>query len=284
MTQDKGNASADGFGKLSRGLAALSRLNGGSPAQLRLAWFLAKADLQKRFAGTIGGAVWAGIGPILMIGVVWFALDIGLGLRVSIGPDYGLRLVVALVAWQMVSETITDGATSISRNPHLVTKIVFPVGLLPVASALAATIVHCALVVAVMLMLAIMGQLSWSTVWLLPLAFGYLFILVSVIAVICATLNVVARDTGAIVPFFIAAAFWLTPIVWTIDRLPTEWRAIAFLNPFSLAIDGYRAALLGSPLPFGFGTAAVGLGITACLGGTALYVFHLFRGDFADRL
>ena len=250
----------------------------------RLVWFLARSELGRRFAGTAGGVLWAALGPVLMIGVVWFALDIGLGLRASVGPDYGVALIVGMIAWQMVSESINDSTSIITRNSHLVKKIVFSVELLPVASALAAGIIHMALLTVLMLALAFLNVLSWGTLWQLPLWFALLFTTITVLNLLAATLNVVFRDLSAVVPFMMSAAFWLTPVVWMSDKLPASWRAVALANPFALAVEGYRAALLGRPLPFTTATAVASMVAVACIGALSCYLFRLYRPDFADYL
>ena len=263
------------------------RPGGGGPAlaeQARLVWFLARSELGRRFAGTAGGVLWAALGPVLMIGVVWFALDVGLGLRASIGPDYGVALIVGMVAWQLISESINDSTSIITRNSHLVKKIVFSVELLPVASAVAAGILHMALLAVLLPALAFMGLLSWGTLWQLPLWFALLFATITVLNLLVATLNVVFRDLSAIVPFILSAAFWLTPVVWMSDKLPGPWRAVALANPFALAVEGYRAALLGRPLPFTSATAAASVLVVVCIGALSCYLFRLFRADFADYL
>jgi lipopolysaccharide transport system permease protein len=172
----------------------------------------------------------------------------------------------------------------ITRAPHLVKKIVFPVEVLPIVSMVSAALIHAGLLLVVMAVLALQGALSWSTLWQLPLWFGLLSLTVTAIASMAATLNVVWRDTSAMIPFLVSAAFWLTPIVWTADKLPPAWRDLALANPFAICVEGYRAALLGQSPPFSSVSLLVSAAVLVALAALALYLFRLFRPEFADHL
>jgi len=252
--------------------------------RLRLTLFLARTELSRRYAGTIGGVAWTVIGPLTVIAVIWFALDVGLGLRAASGSDFGYRLVVGLVAWQFFSEAVNDATGSILRNPHLVKKVVFPVQLLPLASAISSLYVHLALLAALIVSLVILrGQPSLSILQL-PLWIGLSTLITITVGLITASLNTVYRDTGPLVPFLVNLLFWLSPIIWPLEKLPDDWKAIAIWNPMTVVIEGYRAALLGAPSAIDLShtvTMALIMVVSAC---GAAFVFHVLRPLFADRL
>ena len=51
--------------------------------RLPLLLYLARSELQRRYAGSAGGLLWALFPPLALMGVMWFALDIGLGMRAA---------------------------------------------------------------------------------------------------------------------------------------------------------------------------------------------------------
>jgi lipopolysaccharide transport system permease protein len=253
-------------------------------SKLRLVLFLARTELSRRYAGTVGGVAWTVIGPLTVIGVIWFALDVGLGLRAASGPDFGYRLVVALVAWQYFSDTVNDATGSILRNPHLVKKVVFPVQLLPLASSVSSLYVHLALLGALILALTILREGPTVDILQLPLWIALSMLISATIGTLTASLNTVYRDTGPLVPFLINLLFWLSPIIWPLEKLPDEWKAIAIWNPMTVVIEGYRAALLGVPSVIDpwHSVIVVLMMALAALGSAA--VFKLLRPTFADRI
>jgi lipopolysaccharide transport system permease protein len=253
-------------------------------SRLSLLAYLARSQLETRHAGSAGGMAWAIIAPLALIATMWVALDLGLGLRQLVSADYSLMLVLGMLPWLAFSDAIGDATHSVQRAPHLVKKMVFPVELLPVASVLAAYAVHLVLLVGAILMFAFMGRISLAGMLLLPLWLGLGFALACGIALLAAGLNVIVRDTGTIVPFMTTIWFWLTPVIWPLNRVPADWLWLVALNPMSIVIEGYRSALLATPFPFGAGQVALSL---TCVGAVVIAGFSLFqllRPSFADAI
>ena len=251
--------------------------------RLPLLLYLARSELQRRYAGSAGGLLWALFPPLALMGVMWFALDIGLGMRAAAGPDYGLALVIGLLPWLAFADAVGDSTSSVIRAPHLVKKTVFPVALLPLASVVAAFLVHLALAVIALAVMAYLGRLSFSALFL-PIWILLGFCLSCGIALIVSSVNVIVRDMGSLTPFLVTIWFWLTPIVWPLKQVPQDWRWLAALNPMAIVVEGYRAAIMGADLPFAMTNiiGALAGALLLCLLGSAL--FSSLRPTFADAL
>lgn len=250
--------------------------------KLSLSVYLARMEFERRFAGSMGGKLWVFAGPFLTIAVIWVALDYGLGLRGSVGPDYGMSLAVGLCCWLFFSEAVNTAMGSITGQPHLVKKVVFPVILLPVANILVAFAVHLVILAFVILVVLLQGKTPGIGVLLLPFWIGCLFVLTLSVALLVAALNVLVRDTAALVPNVISFLFWITPIIWPVSQLTGDWYLIAWLNPAAIIIDGYRSALLGTePLLSGAGTAIFAL-VLAAFAAASVIIFRRLRLMFAD--
>ncbi|MGL4637676.1 MAG: ABC transporter permease [Beijerinckiaceae bacterium] len=250
----------------------------------RLVFFLARTELSRRYSGTVGGAAWTIIGPLSVIAVIWFALDVGLGLRATSGPDFGYQLVVALVAWQFFSDTVNDATGSILRNPHLVKKVVFPVILLPITSAISSLYVHLVLLLALVVALTFLRGAPTMSILQLPLWIALGMLTAGTLGMLAASLNTVFRDTGPMVPFIVNLLFWLSPIIWPMDKLSPEWKAIAIWNPMAVVIEGYRTALLGGPFVIDPMHAVIITLVMLVAAAGVLVVFGLLRPLFADRI
>lgn len=250
--------------------------------KLSLSAHLARMEFERRFAGSAGGKLWVFAGPFLTIAVIWVALDYGLGLRGSAGPDYGMSLAIGLCCWLFFSEAVNSAIGSITSQPHLVKKVVFPVILLPVANILVAFAVHLVILACVILAVLVQGKVPGLAALALPFWIGCLFVLTMSVALLVAALNVLLRDTAALVPNIISFLFWITPIVWPASRLDGQWTLIALLNPAAIIIDGYRNALLGTaPLLSWPGTLIFTLAL-ALFAGASFRLFRKLRLMFAD--
>jgi lipopolysaccharide transport system permease protein len=210
-------------------------------------------------------------------------LDATLDLRRTVGAGYGNALVVGLAVWLFFSEAISASLTSITGQPQLMKKTVFPAVILPISTVLASAVIHLFVLAALIAALAVSGiapgiAILWLPIWLLiALVFA-----VS-LGVMVAALNVVLPDAGAIVTGLLSLWFWLTPIVWPLSYAPEGWRILALANPLTPIIEGYRHALLGAPVA----DATIGAaGVIATLAAAVVsgLVFSRIRPQIADSL
>jgi lipopolysaccharide transport system permease protein len=251
---------------------------------LSLLAYLARTDIQRRHAGTVGGMAWAIVAPIALVGAIWFALDIGLGMRSKIGPGYGIALVIGIGAWMAFADVVGDSTSSVVRSPHLVKKVFFPVEFLPLSSVVSAYVIHMALLVFICIIVIATGHFSPSRIWMLPF-----FMIVSLVtstgmALLVSSLNVLVRDTAAIAPVLTTIWFWLTPIVWPLSQVPENWQSAVALNPMALVVEGYRAAITGSALPFGIQSVAISMAVSLMLLACGSLLFRSLRPAFGDAL
>jgi lipopolysaccharide transport system permease protein len=251
---------------------------------LSLLAYLARTDIQRRHAGTIGGMAWAIVAPIALVGAIWFALDIGLGMRSKAGPGYGIALVIGIGAWMAFADVVGDSTSSVVRNPHLVKKVFFPVEFLPLSSVVSAYVIHMALLVFICAIVIATGHFSPSRFWMLPFFMILSLVTSTGMALLVSSLNVLVRDTAAIAPVLTTIWFWLTPIVWPLSQVPEHWQSVVALNPMALVVEGYRAAITGSALPFGIQSIAISMAVSLMLLACGSLLFRSLRPAFGDAL
>ena len=254
-----------------------------SRARLSLLTYLAWSDLQRRYAGTKAGILWTILAPVALIGAMWFALDIGLGMRAA-GPAFGVNLVIGMVAWLAFSESVGDATGCVLRSPHLVKKVVFPVELLPLASVMSSFAVHLCLLAVLIAALALQGQAALGMIWTLPFWMALSAVMAAGLGFAVAGLNVIVRDTQAVAPFLVTVWFWLTPIVWPFSRIEEPWRWLGGLNPMAVVVEGYRTALTGAPYPFEPLAVIAAVAISIAVGAAGYVLFATLRPSFPDSL
>jgi len=60
------------------------------------------------------------------------------------------------------------------------------------------------------------------------------------------------RDVKFAMPFAVRMIMFTAPIVYSASTIPANYRIIYSLNPIVAVIEGYRACLLGTPIPWLF--------------------------------
>lgn len=203
---------------------------------------LAKADIIKTYSGAALGWAWALIKPTITILVYWFAFSVGLRQGKDInGFPYILWLISGVVPWFFMSEMITGGAGAIRKYKYLVTKMKFPVSTIPTFISLSKLAVHLCLIVIVMALFLLFGYRP-DIYWLqLPL---YMFCMVMFFimwALFSSMLASMSKDFLNLVKSLTTAVFWMSGIMWDINRIATPWvQTVLKFNPVTFVVTGYR--------------------------------------------
>ena len=262
----------------------LARLAPHVRQRLVLVLFLSRMEFSRRYSGTLGGALWMFVSPLLTILTIWVALEFGLSAGGRLGHNFGNGLAIGLAAWLCFVDIIQSATVSITSNPHLVKKVVFPVWVLPLASAFSAVAVHLTVLFVVTVVLWLTGMSFNLNIFLLLFWVLALVAFSSATAVILASLNVSFRDVAVIAPNLTSLLFWLTPILWPVENLTGVWKFIALLNPMAVIIEGYRYAFGLKDGGDGLSATLIFVLSTFAVSALAAVVYHRTRPAFADSL
>lgn len=242
-------------------------------------------DFRSRYVNNSLGGIWAFIQPAITILIFWFVFTVGFKSAAVGGTPFILWLISGMIPWFFLSESISQGTNAVVENDYLVKKIVFRVEMLSVvkiATAFAMHLVFVVLVMVIFLLYDYQPALSWLQLFYylgasIPLLLGITWITSSVL--------VFFRDMGQIVAMAIQFGFWLTPIFWSIDTVPQEYRTFLELNPANYIVQGYRDSFIGGAWfwekPFE-GLVYWGIALSLLVGGRM--VFKRLRPHFADVL
>jgi lipopolysaccharide transport system permease protein len=208
--------------------------------------FLAWRDLTVRYKQSTVGVLWAVLQPLLLAAA--FTLFFGKLAGLDVGDvSYALATFVALLPWQLVAFGVFSASGSVVRGQDLVTRVYFPRILIPLAPFAVALVDFCAAFAVALVWVTIASPsltlaIAWVPVFLL---LG----LVTTVGVGCwlAALNVRFRDVQVAVPLLVQLWFFCTPIAYPSSIVPEQWRVAYAVNPMVTAVDGFRAAMLGSP-------------------------------------
>ncbi len=246
-----------------------------------LGYFLVWRDLKVRYKQTVFGALWAIIQPFMLM--VVFSLFLG---RISgiapAGLPYPLFAFAGLVPWTLFSQSLIGSSNSLVGASNLIQKVYFPRLLLPV-SAIGSTLLDFAIAMAVLgLMMLYFGVLpSPSVLWILPLTALALMTSLAV-GVWLSALNVKYRDVRHAVPFLVQLWLFASPVAYSADLVPAEWRAIYQLNPMAGVLEGFRWALLGQGTPPPVDSIILSTVATVIGLGLGLAYFRRVERTFAD--
>lgn len=216
-----------------------------------LFYFLVWRNIKILYAQTILGFSWAIIQPLVQI--IIFTIVFGKVARISTdGIPYVLFSTVAIVPWTYMSQAMSQSSESLVTGQNMLGKVYFPRLIFPITPVLSKLVdfgISMALIFIVLIYYRV--QLTWNLL-LLP---AFMLMMISVPAGIGMWLSALAirfRDVKHAMPFLIRMLIYSAPIVYSASSIPANFRFIYSFNPIVGIIEGIRASLLGTPMPWSY--------------------------------
>ena len=261
---------------------------------------LVRKELKVKYTASVLGAVWSLLNPVVFLAVFSFVVIVtGNAL-----PHYPVYLLSGLLAWNLFSSSLLQGARSVVDNASLVKKVYFPREILPLAS-VGVTLVDFVLQSAVLLLFMLVTGYGFHlhVLWMYPLAVATLLVFTLAATLWVAGLNVRYRDVQHLLNLGLLVWFWMTPIVYPgalvqdyLTRKADVLWNLFLLNPLATIVFGFQRALYGVVSPEG--QAVLPQVSLRWMGGMLLlvltcsllllsYTWRLYfrlSGDFAEEL
>lgn len=266
--------------------------------QRELWWQLSKREVQGRYRGSVLGWGWSLITPLLMLAVYTFVFSQIFQARWSDlqqrGPlVFAINLFAGLIVFNVFSETANQSPSLMLGNANLVTKVIFPLEILPavnVAAALFHALTGLLVLTGFQLLNGLLSQgwgvglwgLHSSVLWL-PLVWFPLFTSCLALGWLLSALGVYLRDLGQVIGVAVNLLLFLSAVFYPLSALPVRWQPLLQLNPLVMVIEQTRRVAVNglSPSPTYLLAGSV-LSILACE--LSYRAFEKARRGFADVL
>ena len=226
-----------------------------------LFYFLVWRDIKVLYAQTILGLAWAILNPLVQI--VIFSIIFGNVAKLPTdGIPYVLFSTVAIIPWSYMSESMSASSQSLVSGQNMLGKIYFPRLIYPLTPILAKLVDFA---ISLLLLIGVMFYYQITPTWnllYLPLMMVLMMMIPAGVGFWLSALAIRYRDVKFAMPFVIRMLIYSAPILYTASSIPDQYRMLYSLNPIVAVIEGYRACLLGLPMPWeyilpGMGTAFV---------------------------
>jgi ABC-type polysaccharide/polyol phosphate export permease len=197
--------------------------------------------------------------------------------------NFGLYLYCGLLPFLAFSEAMNKGMNAVRSSSGLVQKVVFPMEILPFTNTIASMIDKFFGVGALLIVVVLFGrELHWTAL-ALPLIVVLQVVFILGLSYFMAVVGTYLPDLTEVMRPVIRGTFFLTPIIWSPDRLPEQIRWVVDYNPLAYLVNAYREAVLFGNLPGTLSTVYFTLfSVALFVAGFAL--FNRLKGGFADQL
>jgi lipopolysaccharide transport system permease protein len=205
-----------------------------------------RQDFSGQFAGSSGGMLWLFVTPIVNILIYSFVFSVVF--RAPMPVEYGntpfvIFMMMGYLPWFAFGDAVGRASTLLLEKAPLITKVMFPVQIIPVVGTLVPYMVHGIALTLFLVYLLFEGYFSLMWLWL-PLVFALQFLFTMGLVAILSALCIFLRDIQQIVTLTLTTWFFLTPIVYPISLIPVAYQPLLLLNPMHSFVEMYRALIL----------------------------------------
>ncbi len=213
----------------------------------RLFHNFARQDFFAQFTASVGGILWLFLTPVVHIIIYSFVFSYIFQVRAP--EEFGetrfvIFMMIGYLPWFAFADAISKSTGLLLEKAPLITKVMFPVQILPVVGTVIPYLTHGIGFGILLIYLAAQGLISAA--WLMiPVIFLFQFLFTMGLVAILSALCVFLRDLQQLVSLGVTIWFFLTPIIYSIEMIQDEAiRNLFLLNPMHSFVSLYRDIIL----------------------------------------
>jgi ABC-2 type transport system permease protein len=212
--------------------------------------------IKLQYRNSVLGVLWTFLQPLLTMIVLTFVFSNIFGRNSASVVNYPVFLLSGRLLYDFYSQSTKRAMKSIRGNASIIKKVYVPKYIYPLSVILSTFVTFIISLSVLALVIGFFNIIKKDPVPITPAMFFVvvpiliLFVMCLGIGMLLATLDVFFKDIENLYDVFTMLLFYVTPIVYTIDKLgfaDGSWQAMILkLNPLCGIIDMFRAAVLHS--------------------------------------
>lgn len=239
-------------------------------------------DVKIKYKQTYLGMAWALFQPIVM--TLLFTLSFGKIISNSsdLKMPYPVFALSGFILWNIFSSGLSNAGNSMISNANMIKKIYFPRLIIPISSILVSLIDF---VISFIIFIPVLYyydcNFQMRAFIFIPLSLLLTCFSTFGLGTFLAALNVKYRDFRYILPFFIQALLFATPVIFPVKISDNIlFNMIMQFNPMSAPIELFRHAFSGEALNTHHIYISISVSVLLFIGG--IYYFRRTESYFAD--
>ncbi|RMH93346.1 ABC transporter permease [Lysobacter pythonis] len=246
---------------------------------------LTQREISSKYRGSLFGVAWSLLLPLLMLAVYTLVFTEIFEARWELNESrkgiFALAIFSGLVLYTFFAECTLKAPALLLSNTSYITRVVFPLEILPVVSTLATLFNAVAgLVVLSVGVVLLTGRIELTFLYAFLMLLPLTFICLGLVWVLSA-IGIYIRDIGLIVAPLTTGMLFLIPVLYPLSQVPERLRGFVEINPLTYLIESTRGAMLSGRIPDmpHFGGVLIGAVVFSLLG---FLLFNKARRGFAD--
>jgi lipopolysaccharide transport system permease protein len=215
-----------------------------------LLFLLVKRDFIVFYKQTILGPIWFFVQPILT--TIIYVIIFGQVAKLSTDglPQMAFYLS-GVTIWSYFSDVLNKTATVFQSNASIFGKVYFPRLIMPLAivfSGLMKFLVQFTLFVCVVLYFTFVKETIHPNIWILitPVLLLLMAAFALGLGMIFSSMTTKYKDLTMLLSFGVQLFMYITPVVYTVTSIPSQYKFIVRFNPLTSIFECFRYGYLGS--------------------------------------
>lgn len=247
-----------------------------------LFYFFTWRDIKVKYKQTVLGLLWAVFQPVIM--TVLFTLGFGklIANNNALNIPYPVFALSGFLLWNIFSSGLSNAGNSMVNNANIIKKIYFPRLIIPISSVLV-SLVDFLMAFIVFIPLVYYYQCSFkaAAIIVIPISLFLTSLATFGLGTFLAAINIKYRDFKYILPFFIQALLFATPVIYPIHVTGHPYfQTLLQLNPMNAPIELMRYAISDSVLDMPSLFLSISVTLLFFIGG--VMYFRKTENHFAD--
>jgi ABC-type polysaccharide/polyol phosphate export permease len=244
-------------------------------------------EIKESYASSAMGVFWTILQPLLFILLFWLVFSQIMQIRIHAETGdipFIAFLLSGLLPWLALQEGIIKGASSIVDKRQIIKKVMFPVELFPISSALS-SFIHHGIGMAIFLLVFFIwnGGVSLLQILIILILLLFQILLTIGLSLIFSSLTAYIRDIPQLLGLLVQALFYMSTILFPFTSVPEKLRSVISINPATSFAESFHNIILYGKFPdTGHLTYIISLTGVSLAGG--IYLFSKLKRGFADVL
>lgn len=210
-----------------------------------LFYFFTLRDIKVKYKQTFLGILWAVFQPAIMA----LLFTLGFGKLISANSDlklpYPVFALSGFLIWNIFAGGLSNAGNSMVNNANIIKKIYFPRLIIPISTIFVSVVDFCmAFFVFIPILYFYDCEFNFMAIILMPLSVFLATMATFGLGTFLAAINVKYRDFRYILPFFIQALLFITPVIFPVKITQNKlFQIILELNPMNAPIALFRAGI-----------------------------------------
>lgn len=246
-------------------------------------YFMLNREIKVRYKQAFFGIAWAILTPSVQALVFAFIFALVFNINSPQVP-YLPQVFLGFIFWNFLSNSISSATFALTGNTDLVTKTDLPKEILVFSAVLSRVVdVFAASLVLFIIMLISGLYISPASLLIVSLIFMVEIFLALGLSLMFASVNVFFRDITAVVPLLLMLWLFLTPVIYPLSSIPSDYYFYAQFNPMVGIIENIKNTLLFHQ-PLQLPSLIIASSLSLALFVIGITIFKKLEPHFADTI